>query len=250
MMLKANKSTSGDLSDREYYHATEGYKAIQILYEGFRLKGQHSSWGKSSVFGQAAYLTKSLETALTFAQDVVFKCRVMDGVSILRIDGCYDDKIIDSLRANFGKHILSGNVSKAIPHNKHLTRRELIHLVNYRFLKMGSWKASERWKWDHMLSSVRHQLQLHKFDAIGELDNEAGLAVFNPASVEPLGMYHLGYVDEGPFLRALDKQRFLDDLRETIRNLRGYSETTEEYKELDYLELLLDRYRRENCLRE
>ena len=37
------------LADNEYYHGTASYKAIQILYEGFRLKKYHSEYGSGMV---------------------------------------------------------------------------------------------------------------------------------------------------------------------------------------------------------
>ena len=119
---------SDNLADNEYYHGTIDYNAIQILYEGFRLKKKVSPYGRHGTFKQALYLTKSIDTAALFAYgDIVFKCRLAGGLSVLKITERYDPKVIDTLKREFGKSILTGDISKAIPRNKHLTRKELIN---------------------------------------------------------------------------------------------------------------------------
>lgn len=56
-MPKMNNHNIGSLSDNEYYHGTVSHKAIQILYEGFRLKKYHSNYGRYGTFKQGIYLT-------------------------------------------------------------------------------------------------------------------------------------------------------------------------------------------------
>lgn len=38
------------LADNEFYHGTSNYKAIQILYEGFRLKKKYCLYGRYGTF--------------------------------------------------------------------------------------------------------------------------------------------------------------------------------------------------------
>lgn len=237
------------LAENEFYHGTTDYKAIQILYEGFRLKKRYCGYGRYGTFKQGIYLTKSIDIAKMFAyRDVVFKCELADKTSVLRIDEKYDKKVIEYLRREFGKNILTGDISKAIPSNKHLTKNELINLINYRFSQMGYWKEKDWWKWDAVLPSVRHQLKLHKYDAIGNTENMAGIAVFNPAFVKPLKMFHFDYKGTRPFLEELDKKKFASELAQSISEIREYGESEDEREELDYIESLLQRYRKENCL--
>ena len=48
------------LADDEYYHGTMHYKAIQILYEGFRLKKDFSDFGQNGTFKQGLYYIEKL----------------------------------------------------------------------------------------------------------------------------------------------------------------------------------------------
>lgn len=237
------------LAENEFYHGTTDYKAIQILYEGFRLKKKYCGYGISGTFKQGIYLTKSIDIAEMFAhRNVVFKCELADKTSILRIDEKYDKKIISYLRREFGREILTSDISKAMPANKHLTKKELINLINYRFSQMGYWKENDWWKWDAVLPSIRHQLKLHKYDAIGNAENMAGIAVFNPTFVKTLQMFHIGYKGIRPFLKELDIKKFASDLGLTISEHRAYCDNDNEREGLSYIESLLQRYRKENCL--
>ena len=201
------------------------------------------------MFKEGIYLTKSIDVAEMFAYgDIIFKCRLSDKVSILRIDEKYDKKVIDYLRREFGREILTSDVSKAMPSNKHLTKKELINLLNYRFNK-DFWRQNRKGEWCSEISpSVRHQLKLHKFDAIGNAENMAGIAIFNPAFVKPLKMFQFGYKGIKPFLKELDKKKFASDLGRTISEHRGYCDNDNEREGLGYIESLLQRYRKENCL--
>lgn len=235
------------LAKNEYYHGTIGWKAIQILYEGFRLKKQYSSWGIFGTFKQGIYLTKSLETASCFTPGIIFKCRLSGGISLLRIDGKYDSKIIGYLKREFGKDILTNDISKSIPRNKHLTRKELINLLNYRYCNMGNFKG-KTWKWLAIVSSIRQQLRLHKYDAIGETDDHDGVAVFNPYFVKPLEIYHVRNVRGKHYLTTFDKQKFASKLKQDISELREYGDSPQEQDSYNYLDSLLERYCKDNML--
>jgi len=248
-----NDSLSVKLADNEYYHGTEAYKALPILYEGFRLKKEYCDYGSGGTFKQALYLTKSIDAAVVFG-DFVFRCRLVDGVSILRIDEHYNQSIIDSLRREFGKNILTGDITKAMPRNKHLKKTELIHLVNYRFAKRNNWMIGkyDYDKWDAVVSSVRQQLRKHKYDAIGETDDLTGLAILNPAFVKPLELYGARRENLKGFLKKLDKQSFVYAVKNDIQELGEYCDSPKERAEWDTVsnrvEVLLARYCQENGL--
>jgi len=245
----SNSIISDTLSDNEYYHGTMDYKAIQILYEGFRLKKQYSDYGRYGTFKEGLYLSKSLEPAALFGYtDIIFTCVLKMGISILKIDESYDKKVIDSLKREFGKDILTGDLSKVIPRNKHLTRKELINLLNYRFAKTVWHKTKDIQKWRSALSSVKQQLSLHKFDAIGMPDTEAGVAVFNPTFVKPIAIYHVKRDHTGKaYLLGFNKSQFVSVLRKDIEEFRDPDDTAD-MKEWDHVESLLDRYLSENNL--
>lgn len=246
------------LADDEYYHGTMPYKALQILYEGFRLKKIHSWYGSGGTFKQGLYLTKSLSSAKYFGPDYIFKCRLKKGVSIVWIDKGYDKKVINYLKREFSKAILMGPVSKAIPRNKHLTRNELIHLLNYRFIKADfwAWKDSKKWNnWYNSISSFRQQLQLHKYDGIGELESLDGLVIFNPSFVKQIGLFKVSGDYENPFLQEMDKKRFILDIdkcykekEEDLDNEEKKELDNEEKKDWEYIRTLQGRFCRENGL--
>lgn len=242
-----NNSVPAQLAEKEYYHGTCSYKALLILYEGFRLKKEHSTWGRDGTFKHALYLTKSVKIA-TFFGNSVFKCQIADGMSILRIDERYDQSVIDSLKREFGKNIVTGDITKAIPRNKHLKRKELIHLVNYRFAKMGNWKDDELWKWDAVVSSIRRQLRRHKYDAIGTADDIIGIGVLNPSLVTPITLYAGSNIWGKGSLKTLDEKRFAYSIQKHIKDMREMIDCPEEETEYDHLEVLLARYCREHGL--
>lgn len=236
------------LAKNEYYHGTVNCNAIQILYEGFRLKKQYSSWGNLGTFKQGIYLTKSLGIASRFSCGIIFKCCLSEGISLLRIDEKYDSKIIAYLKREFGKDILTKDISKSIPHNKHLTRKELINLLNYRYCKIGDWKGKNCWKSFSLVSAIRQQLRLHKYDAIGETEEEVGIAVFNPSFVKPLEIYHVRYNGKKNDLTTFDKQKFATELKPIISELRELGGTPQEQESYDHLDSLLKRFCKDNML--
>ena len=110
------------LAENEYYHGTSCYKAIQILYEGFRFKKHCSMSNGQGTFKHGVYLTKSLSMASLFGPEYVFKCCLANGTSVLWLNEIYDQKVINYLKREFSKSILTGPISKAIPRNKNLTK--------------------------------------------------------------------------------------------------------------------------------
>lgn len=200
------------LAKDEYYHGTMHYKAIQILYEGFRLKKNYTDHGRHGTFRQGIYLTKSLSSANYFGLGYIFKCHLKKGASVLRINNNYDKKIINYLKREFSKSILTGDISKAMPRNKHLTRNELINLVNYRF-KKASWRTEKDIeKWWSSACSIRQQLKLHKYDGIGELEDLDGMVIFNPSFVEPIELCEFIQDGEKLSLQKLNNEKFIFEI--------------------------------------
>lgn len=240
-------SIKDNLAKDEYYHGTSDYKAIQILYEGFRLKKDCSDYGRYGTFKQGLYLTKTLDIAGLFARGYIFKCHVKSGTSILWLDGNYDQKVIQYLKREFSKSILDGDISKVIPRNKNLTKNELIHLLNYRFSKAASWARKHRHKWFNVVSSFRQQLQLHKYDGVGETKEEDGVAIFNPSLVKPVELLQATTVGEKTTLKPLNHKKFIKEITQHYIDLVKYYDY-EDKEERSQVSSFMERYCQENGL--
>ena len=206
-----------------------------------------------------------MSSAKYFGPDYIFKCRLKRDVSILWITNEYDQKVINYLKREFSKNILTGDISKAIPRNKHLTKNELIHLVNYRCNKDSNPRTHNQYeKWWQTICSIRQQLQIHKYDGVGELDDLIGLAIFNPSLVEPIKLFEVFKCGEKPLeddprfreavysLREMNKPVFI---RAIYRYYKEYVDPSnelndplskEDIKEWEYIRSLQERYSREN----
>ena len=207
------------LKKDEYFHGTDPLAALQIVYEGFVIKKRFSRWGRFGTFGQALYLTQSLETAGTFGQ-YIFRCKLIDATRILRLDGVLARKTIESMRREFGQELLSGDISKVVPRNKHLKKTELIALLNYRICKMGdTWSDVDVQKWDQTIGSVRSHLMRHKYDGIGDPSGILGIAVLNPSRIVPLDLHQMSRSRE---LEALKVNRFIADITQDLKWLKEY----------------------------
>lgn len=235
------------LAKNEYYHGTSSSNALQILYEGFRLKNHCSSYNKTGTFKQGLYLTKTLSVATLFGHDYVFKCNLEKGVSVLWLDGNYDPTIITYLKKEFSKRIITEPISKAIPHNKNLTKKELIHLLNYRF-SMASWKTrKDAEKWAANISSFRQQLMLHKYDGVGETEVEIGVVIFNPSFVKPVELFNVISRGGENVLKPLNPQKLNTDIDLFCKDMEEFLDFKHK-TEMDHVRSLQERFKRENGL--
>ena len=232
------------LDENEYYHGTAHYNAIQILYEGFRLRKYYS---QSGTFKRAIYLTKSLSIVDFFGLKYVFKCRLKKGISVLWLDRNYDPKVIQYLKKEFSKSILTEPISKVIPRNKKLTKTELIHLLNYRFSKARYWSKKNFRHWAANISSLREQLLLHKYDGVGELKSMEGLAIFNPSFVEPMELSKVVSVGEKTLLKPVNPKRFVAEINDLYSDLiEDYDEVRQEWE--NHISPMIKRYCRDHGL--
>lgn len=242
-----NIIASQSLECNEYYHGTFNLCALSILFDGFRLNSKFSRWGRNGTFGSGVYLTKSLKMACSFGSHI-FKCTLANNTRLLKLDGVYDPKIVNYLKKEFGNALLEGDFAKVIPRNKHLTKKELICLMNYRFKNIDTfWKGNRPNKWDSLTPSLRQQLVKHKFDAIGENTDEYGVAVLNPSLVKTKHL-HLGDCDrKGTWvLRELDKTNFIQEMRQEIEEAKESivqsKSSSESVVDYNHFEVLLNRY--------
>ena len=126
--------------DKIYYHGTETRSAYAIMTGGFKL-GEIS---KGRRLGRGLYISTRVESAVFWSHFITIKCKMQPGTRILWIKEGYDPKIVRQLRREFGKEILElgPHFTQAIPHNKQLTKSELIALCNYFF----ETRYEKRWR--------------------------------------------------------------------------------------------------------
>ncbi len=224
-----------ELGERDYWHGTTSEAAVCIACEGFRIAPDFAKWGRWGTFRDAIYLTKSIATAACFG-DYVARCRLRDGTQVLRLDGAYDSNTIRYLRREFGKDVLSPGFGKAIPFNKHLTRKELISLLNFVFSKTdkGGRKENDKkgvWHdWQVNLTRIRDQLRRHAFHAVGRSDDLSGIAVLDSSRVTCAEWYEAKLVSaDHADLRLFDRVTLARAVREWLQEAERCAEASPEF---------------------
>lgn len=185
-----------------YFHGTWNHAAYAIMTRGFELG--HDGFG--NMRGRGVYIAQNLSSAAHWTyDDMVIRCRLAPGTRILWMDGHYDQHVIDSLRREFGRELLElgPHFSKAIPHNKQLTRQELIHLTSYILMhprRMRGWRGNKGKNARYFgtwirLSRLHEQLKRQGYDALGDRSfaywDSDEVVVFNPSRVIALSAHRL-----------------------------------------------------------
>jgi hypothetical protein len=197
--------------EKVYYHGTETRRAHDIMTQGFKV-GEEAH---GRMLGHGLYIAQKLESAKFWSLNIVVKCELTPGTRILWLHEGYDKSTLAYLKKEFGKELLASGPQfyKAIPHNKHLTKHELVTLCNYVFetRKERIWQYGFKPKkgkkaqyydeaWHH-LAYLREHVRRHGFDALGDRSFEHWdsdeILVFNPSRVRPLSAHRL-YSDEEP----------------------------------------------------
>lgn len=197
----------------DFLHGTTALAAVQIAVEGFRLLPVGLRfWGRGAL-GPGIYLTRSLPWAAEFMRDfgetgggAVLRVALAPGTRVLWAAPEHDPRVIDSLRREFGAGILKPDFPKAIPRNKHLRTRELIHLFSY-LVKRA---ADGPFLCSFQVTGLRDVLRRAGYAGFGVLDGDLGLVVFDPARLRPLSFHRF----RGSFARRHTREgrlRFTGD---------------------------------------
>jgi hypothetical protein len=180
-----------------YYHGTDGKSAWLIMSQGFSLANER--WGRG--WGNGVYLSGTDDFAATWGR-IIIRCRLQAGTRLLWHED-YDRKVIDSLRREFGKAVLSPEFWKVLPHNKQFRRNEITQLWHY--LVDRCYESPRRFRFDRLgrlqknYSRIYEQLRRHGFHGIGF--RGAGwpeILVFNPARVKPVSAHRWSRVARRP----------------------------------------------------
>jgi hypothetical protein len=162
---------------QHFFHGTSALPAVCIAIDGFRLLDEALRRFGRGCLGGGTYLTAAPKTAVWFSMEegYVLRIRLAPGTRILRLDGHFDQKVIDSLRREFGAAVLSPNFDRALPQNKKLRRVELVNLLNYLWGKeLLGWFTGEH-------RQVRRYLAKSGYHGMGNTESDIGVVIFNPS---------------------------------------------------------------------
>lgn len=171
-----------------YYHGTDEQYAWSIMTHGFSLANER--WGRG--WGNGVYLSGTDDFASTWGR-IIIRCQLLPGTRMLWREDC-DRKVIESLRKEFGKDIVSPTFWKILPRNKQFTRNEVIQLWHYlveRFYESPRrFRAGGFERLQKNYSRIYEQLRRHGYDGVGFRDTGwPEILVFNPARVQPLSAH-------------------------------------------------------------
>jgi hypothetical protein len=170
------------------YHGTDEQYAWSIMMHGFSLVNER--WGRG--WGNGVYLSSTDEFASTWGR-IIIHCRLQAGTRLLWHED-YDRKVIDSLRREFGKEIVTPTFWKVLPRNKQFTRNEVIQLWHYlvarfyespRRFRAGRFECLQK-----NYSRIYEQLRRYGYDCVGFRGTEwPEMLIFNPARVQPVSAH-------------------------------------------------------------
>jgi hypothetical protein len=198
-----------------FYHGTAALPAVCVTVDGFRLLDRMLRAWDCGCIGSGIYLTAAPRTARWFSSEAGYLLcvRLKPGTRILRLDGGYDQAVLESLRREFGTGILSAEFDRAIPRNKKLRRVEFINLFNYLWGKglFGSFSDEHR--------QTRRYLARSQYHGMGNLESDVGVVVFNPSQLilERVVNWSL---DQRSLIEADPNQLFVKAARDLCNSIR------------------------------
>jgi hypothetical protein len=183
-----------EIAGGTFFHGTSRRAARKILKEGFRdwswtaknpdlrhlFKRGIVRWLHGGHFGRGTYVTKNWRTGLFFGP-VLFRVSVQPGTRILRLDVPPDDKVVGSLRREFGEEILTQPPWKVLPRNKQLTLKEAIQLARYHFdrkQKSCSWDKPRSAMHEERMLDFRKTLVRYGIQGWGDPSSLGGIVIF------------------------------------------------------------------------
>ena len=196
---------------KKYYHGTALYNAHRIFKEGFRLLNYYGSYG---VKGPGLYLTDNKSYCFTMASGKAgsyvdeqtnhpcfIECELQLSNPILWVYDKYDEKVISYLKKEFSKRIDDPNydILRMLPNNKHLTKKEIVNLVNYWAVKVKKERVKAQRKGPfndpkdrgttNYIDNTRKLLRRHGYSGWGQYTHDEWdsdeVVIFNPSEVKP-----------------------------------------------------------------
>ena len=172
-------SNPEQLDGRHYFHGTSASSAVCIAVEGFQLLERRLRFWRGAL-GTGIYVTRNLKEALSlgdvqsFTHTYVLLVEFTPGTRIARLNDQPDQRVLKSLRREFGQEILGYGFAQAIPPNKRLRPREL-------FALLGHLQRSNGLDEETTLRQVRRWLLRLHYHGYGHTENDLGIMLFDPS---------------------------------------------------------------------
>lgn len=175
------------------FHGTSRRNARRILKEGFRdwswtaetpllkYKAERGieRWFHGGFYGRGTYVTGNWRSALHFGP-VLFRVELQPGTRIVRLDEPPDGRVLDSLRREFGREILTKSPWKVMPANKRLTLDEAVQLARHHSARREGalWGGPREERHEKLMFDLRNILVRYGIQAWGEPEDLGGIVVF------------------------------------------------------------------------
>jgi len=180
---------AGNPRKQEFFHGTSLEAAEKIAKQGFRVWFHDDEIGhcpSGGNLGNGVYFTCDWRMALWFGPTLL-RIAIRPGTKILNASIRPEDKVIDYLKREFGREILTKPPWKVLPKNKKLRSRELVNLFRYHY--RHAWERQNRGKgsrdWprkrevhQELLRNFRSMLIRHGFHAYGNPTDDNGIVAF------------------------------------------------------------------------
>jgi hypothetical protein len=187
-------------------------------------------WLRDGNLGKGVYLTCDWRTAVWFGP-ILLEATLTKGTRILDASPAADPHVLRSLKREFGHELLvTGDIRKVVPTNKHLTLEELVELTRYFYHRVWDrdWSVERGWKFSaqdrrdaRALNKTVSFLKRYGFHGYGHPQDDNGIIIFAPDRIQLSKVvraldwpdYHrLGDLE---LLKGLSLEAFLQSARES-----------------------------------
>lgn len=145
----------------------------------YKAKKGIDRWMHGGLYGRGTYVTCNWRSALYFGP-VLFRVELQAGTRILRLDLPPDGKVLDSLKREFGREILTKSPWKVMPRNKRLSLDEAIQLARHHVAcrEGASWESPRCEKHEKLMFDLRNILVRYGIQGWGEPTDLGGVVIF------------------------------------------------------------------------
>jgi hypothetical protein len=130
-------------------------------------------------YGRGTYVSCNWRTGLFFGP-VLFRIELQAGTCLVQIDLPPDGKVLDSMKREFGKEILTKSPWKVMPSNKRLTLDQAIQLPRYHVTRFEGepWGDARSQRHEKQMFDMHNILVRYGIQGWGQPSDLSGIVVF------------------------------------------------------------------------